>query len=216
MAAGLPKENIMSRFLSLTMFILFSLSACAPKINPAAPSLPDQASAPQEEGPRLLQAETQYLGPLPTRTAVFESITPLAGCASSEGSQALFAPSVAISGHMLEVSACYRGRVENYAAFHIYLDVDNQQVGFAVNGLSAEWLVENDGLFRYQGNGKTWQWEFLAPVSSFDATAGEVSWSLPLSLLGASSGQMVLEVTDPAWNPLSRTAPLPFGSVSNK
>lgn len=206
----------MSRFLFLTILILFSLSACAPKINSAAPSLPEEASAPQTEGPRLLQAETQYLGPLPTRTAVFESAMPLAKCVSSEGNETLFAPAIAVWGQMLEVSACYRGRAEDYTSFHIYLDVGSQKIGFAVNGLSAEWLVENDSLFRYQGNGRTWKWEFVAPISSFDATAGEVSWSLPLSLLGASSGQAVLEVTDQAWAPLSRTAPLPFSGGSNE
>lgn len=54
---------------------------------------------------------------------------------------------------------------------------------------------------------------FLFLTMTVDATGGQALWSIPLPLIGVTSGNIVLEVTDQSWNSLFRTARLAFGGA---
>lgn len=198
------------RYLLFT--ILIFLAACVPPA-PAAQPLPEV----QDEPPatpivveaRVLQAQERYLSPLPTRTVSFEAANAISSCQSSASSDILFSPVLMVSGQFLEVRICYQGRAEDYSAFHVFLDMGAEN-GFLVHDLRAGLLVENDSLFRYAGQGKDWKWDFIAPVTAFDAADGEVSWSIPLSLLGSSAGKAVFQVVDRNWTSVGLTSSFGF------
>lgn len=204
----------MSRSLLFTMLILFVLAACIPQ-NPGLPAnstvLPVTPTSAVLEEARLLQAEATYLGPLPARTPIFSTsdATPMPACGPS--TEILSAPLVRVQGQVLEVRVCYRSQLENFAAFHIYLDIaGSESPGFSVKGLQAEFLVENDILFRYRGSGRDWNWAQVAPVLSFEVEGGEAIWKIPLNALGSTNGKAIVEVTDKSWNAIGWTMPVSF------
>ncbi len=177
MAAGLPKEvSMLLRRLFVTISIF--LAACAPLSAAGQPQSEVPGNAPATVPPveaRVLQVQEQYLAPLPTRTASFESLPQSSECQPAAGSAPLFSPSLVVMGQFLEVRVCYQGSAEDYNAFHVFLDVGTER-GFLVHGLRAGFLVENDSLFRYAGQGKDWKWDFIAPVAAFDVADGEAAW----------------------------------------
>lgn len=204
----------MWRVLFFTMLTLLVLTACVPQgfdsqTEVTALSVPS-TSVPVESA-RLLQAKATYLGTLPVQTPAFAGaeVTPMPACGTSP--EILYAPLVRVQGQVLEVRVCYRGQAENYAAFHVYLDMkEDRASGFAINGLRAKFLVENDVLFRYRGSGHDWKWEQVAPVLSFEAEGGEAIWKIPLAALGTANGRAVLEVVDKGWNAIAQTVPIAF------
>lgn len=198
------------RILFFTISIF--LAACAPLSAAGQPQAEVPVNTPAAVPPveaRVLQVQAQYLAPLPTRTASFESLPQSSECQPAAGSAPLFSPSLTVMGQFLEVRVCYQGSAEDYNAFHVFLDVGTER-GFLVHSLRAGFLVENDSLFRYAGQGKDWKWDFIAPVAAFDVADGEAAWSIPLNLLGSSTGKAVFQVVDRSWAPVGFTSPLGF------
>ncbi|MCX7608796.1 MAG: hypothetical protein N2049_06225 [Anaerolineales bacterium] len=199
------------RLLILHISILLSmiLAACTPQAQTVShtTSLSPATATPAHQTLHLLHAEAKYLGQLPTQPHDFKPETSGATCNGVSGF--LASPKAVVEGEMLKVYVCYDDTIE-YSAFHIYLDTEKTGKGFKVSGLQAEFMVENDSLFRYAGYGGDWRWEFIAPVASFETSEGQAAWNLPLSILRATSGNIVFEVTDKNWDTLARTTPITF------
>jgi len=68
----------------------------------------------------------------------------------------------------------------------LYLDTDrNSSSGYANGGIGANYLLENDHLFRYSGpGGGAWGWTLVKTVPHFH-NGDEVSWTLSRSDLGS-------------------------------
>jgi hypothetical protein len=48
----------------------------------------------------------------------------------------------------------------------VFLDSDrNLSTGFPINGVGAEYLIENNNLFRYSGSNGLWSWHFLKTIA---------------------------------------------------
>ena len=66
-----------------------------------------------------------------------------------------------------------------------------QAYGWGATGI--EWLLENDSLYRYGGNGSTWSWNWSSslPSSQFTRTSSLIEVALPLQTLGLTAGGSV-------------------------
>jgi hypothetical protein len=94
--------------------------------------------------------------------------------------------------------ASYTG---TYAHFDVMMDTDqNASTGFAVNGIGADYLIEDSGF--YKNNGGGWSWTPVStPVSETFPTSGTVLFSVPLTAFGAPAGaKIALQGTDANWN----------------
>jgi len=78
-----------------------------------------------------------------------------------------------------------------------WLNTDgNASTGYQASGWGAtgvEWLLENNSLYRYSGNGSTWSWNLSSslPSSQYVRTASTIEVALPLSVLGLAGGSSV-------------------------
>ncbi|WP_256992385.1 DUF4832 domain-containing protein [Paenibacillus sp. XY044] len=78
-----------------------------------------------------------------------------------------------------------------------WLNTDgNASTGYHASGWGAtgiEWLLENNALYRYSGNGSTWNWSSSSslPPSQFVRSSSVIEASIPLSTLGLTIGSRV-------------------------
>ncbi|MEK3734163.1 MULTISPECIES: DUF4832 domain-containing protein [unclassified Paenibacillus] len=66
-----------------------------------------------------------------------------------------------------------------------------QAFGWGATGI--EWLLENNSLYRYAGNGSSWEWtlELSLPSSAIARTSSVIEAAIPLSTLGLTAGSSV-------------------------
>lgn len=75
----------------------------------------------------------------------------------------------------------------SYSYFRVYLDTDQSvATGFAANGIGANYLLENGGLYAYSGTGTEWSWQFRKNVTYTNAN-GQVKWSVARVDIGESA-----------------------------
>ncbi|MDT7948417.1 MAG: hypothetical protein RQ897_08730 [Thermoflexus sp.] len=99
-----------------------------------------------------------------------------------------------------------------YNAFQILFDADRLAVtGYRAGAIGAELLLENGGLFLYQGNGRDWKWIDITPVElDFARGDSSVTWRLPIPIwhrtctavgMDCSQAEVVARLVDTRWNP---------------
>ncbi|MEC0308828.1 DUF4832 domain-containing protein [Paenibacillus lautus] len=66
-----------------------------------------------------------------------------------------------------------------------------QAFGWGTTGI--EWLLENQSLYRYSGNGSSWNWDWSStlPSSQYVRTSSIIEAALPLATLGLAAGSSV-------------------------
>jgi hypothetical protein len=59
----------------------------------------------------------------------------------------------------------------------VYIDIDsNLATGYRMGGIGADYLVENGNLYRYAGNGTTWNWTLLGWIAHQTRTGSRSDW----------------------------------------
>jgi hypothetical protein len=67
----------------------------------------------------------------------------------------------------------------------VLFDTDqNPATGYPIDGIGADYLVENSILYRYSGTNGSWAWTTVAPVTDTTAS-GVASWTIPLTDIGS-------------------------------
>ena len=93
------------------------------------------------------------------------------------------------------------GDVVSYNSFQVFLDTDqNPFTGYSIQGIGADFLLENDTLNAYAGGGRDWVWKSVQ-VEMFFSNYGQVAkWILPRSALGNSKIiDAVFQLSDVNW-----------------
>jgi hypothetical protein len=78
-----------------------------------------------------------------------------------------------------------------YTYKHVFIDTDtNPSIGYAYGGIGADYMIENDKLYRHNGGG--WSWTQIADTPATGGSTGTRSWTVPRATLGetASSGEL--------------------------
>jgi Spherulation-specific family 4 len=105
------------------------------------------------------------------------------------------ASSGAITGYFAENDAnnvYYQANFASAFAYkHVFIDTDmNAATGYAVGRVGADYMIENDRLYRHAGGG--WSWTQISSVPATGGTTGTRSWTVPRATLGetAASGEL--------------------------
>lgn len=185
--------------LSLVLLLAFLLSACggptpAPTATPAPTKPPTPTPAPPTPTP---------VPPTPTP----EPTPTVAVVTSAEISDF----QVKAEGDLLLISFAYSGSVGDYNAFHIFVDTDQSaSTGFRVGGIGAEFLLENAGLFAYDGDGSSWNWKQVTAPMEFEPEP-IASWKVSrtsLNLAQAKGADFVAQLVNTNWDAVATTQKL--------
>lgn len=85
--------------------------------------------------------------------------------------------------------------------FRVYVDTDRLvATGYLTGGIGAEFLVENGALYRYTGDGASWSWSNMGPVT-FTNSAGIATWTITRAALEETnpcneSSDLVFDIDD--------------------
>jgi hypothetical protein len=96
-----------------------------------------------------------------------------------------------------------------YAYKHVYIDTDtNAATGYAYGGIGADYMIENNQLYRHAGSG--WSWTFVASVPVTGGSTGIKTWTVPRATLGetATSGEVANIVFDGSDGVTDHAAPI--------
>lgn len=111
-------------------------------------------------------------------------------------------------GDALALQFHYSGRAEAYNGFQVFLDTDqNTGTGFAIGGIGAEFLIENEVLNIYTGKGPEWNWKELEQVAlTYDNAGGAADWRVGLGdLENPKTLDLVAQLVDMDWNAVELT-----------
>jgi hypothetical protein len=105
------------------------------------------------------------------------------------------ASSGSIAGYFAENDASnvyYRANFASAFTFkHVFIDTDmNAATGYAFGGIGADYMIENDLLYKHAGGG--WSWTQIASTPATGGTSGTKIWTVPRATLGetAASGEL--------------------------
>jgi len=88
-----------------------------------------------------------------------------------------------------------------YNAFQLFVDADqNPDTGFAINGVGADTLFENNTWNIYDGLGSDWSWEPTEVLIWFEDTGSHFIWMISRSLLNSSNFDVVFQIVDSNWD----------------
>jgi hypothetical protein len=96
-----------------------------------------------------------------------------------------------------------------YAYKHVFIDTDtNAATGYAYGGIGADYMIENNQLYRHAGAG--WNWTPLASTPATGGTTGITRWTVPRTTLGetATSGEVARIVFDGSNGSTGHAAPI--------
>jgi hypothetical protein len=109
------------------------------------------------------------------------------------------------------------GPIELNWAYSLYLDIDAQLgSGFLMFDIGAEYLVQGQSLYRYTGNGVTWQWTSAGTVSTA-VNANVMEQGISLVALGQPVGsiRVIFSGDNSAYTGGSGTDLVPDGASSS-
>ena len=99
---------------------------------------------------------------------------------------------------------CQLTYADPFAHFDIFLDTDNNPAtGFTVNGIGADDLIEDTGLYVSTANGNSWSWAgSVYTVTETFPASGTVKFTVPLAVIGSpTTAKVVFQGDDASWNP---------------
>src|SRR5438105_4061288 len=81
--------------------------------------------------------------------------------------------------------------------FRLYLDTDqNAGSGFKLGGIGANYLVENDRLYRYSGFNNSWKWRYIKTISTTNSE-GLANWTIARADIGSPTAINLIAQTSP-------------------
>jgi len=102
----------------------------------------------------------------------------------------------------LNLQFTFTGAVDDYNAFQVFLDTNQDaKTGFAINGVGADFLLENGALNAYAGSGSDWNWTLLENEIIHLNDEQTARWSVLLSDLGNPQAfDFAAQLVDTGWN----------------
>ncbi len=105
-------------------------------------------------------------------------------------------------GPFLTIKFSFEGKVEDYNGFQVFMDTDqNPSTGYLVNGIGADYLLENDTLNQYLGNGSDWNWSPTSDEILFDNSNNAAQWIFDSARLGKLAAiDSACQLADTNWD----------------
>ena len=161
--------------------------------------------------PRSLIGETAYPN---TASLSFEAETTGQPVDNAGKYEHVYSPSTGtITGYFAENDASniyYQANFTTaYAYKHVYIDTDaNAATGYAYGGIGANYMIENNQLYRHAGGG--WNWTLIGNTPVTGGTTGIKTWTVPRATLGetATSGEVANIVFDGSDGVTDHAAPI--------
>lgn len=140
----------MSRSLILVFFVVL-LAACsspsggAPIVTKSKSPMSEKTLVPPVAEAQVLDQRSVFLAtlPPPNRPAAMEA-TAWNRCAQKAANPLLDSPLIEQDGERFILSVCFYGQAEDYMSFHVYINDGVTEKAFRMNGMNAQWLIEND------------------------------------------------------------------------
>jgi len=120
----------------------------------------------------------------------------------SSSSDLIFNTNIENDAETLVIQFEFVGDVVSYNGFQVLLDTDqNIGTGLSIEGIGADFLLENDLIHSYTGSGRDWTWDPVDVELIFSNEDQIAKWTLPLAALGDSTDiDVVFQLVDTNWD----------------
>jgi uncharacterized protein DUF4832/uncharacterized protein DUF4874 len=94
------------------------------------------------------------------------------------------------------------GDAASYNGFQVFFDTDqNPKTGMSIEGIGADFLLENDTLSAYAGSGSDWNWTPVEIELMFSSDNQAAKWTLPAAAFGDSPNvDAIFQLVDTNWD----------------
>jgi hypothetical protein len=143
---------------------------------------------------------------LSTQASIPAATSTPAPTATAPAASADLISNVQISNDAENVILSFDHAGGEYNAFQLFVDTDqNPNTGFAINGIGAEALFENQAWNIYDGSGTDWKWQPTEVLISFDDSNNHVNWNISRTLLNSAQFDVVFQLVDTNWDAVFTT-----------
>jgi hypothetical protein len=96
----------------------------------------------------------------------------------------------------------FAGDTASYNGFQVFLDTDqNPKTGMSIEGIGADFLLENDTLNAYAGSGSDWTWTPVEIELMFSNDNQAARWTLPAAKFrGSPNVDVIFQLVDTNWD----------------
>lgn len=140
--------------------------------------------------------------PVPAQAATIPPITPTPEVISSTTDEARISNiQLSNKASFLTIRFDFTGSTSDYNGYQVLLDSDQDpSTGFSINGIGAEFLLENEILNSYSGSGSDWAWTDTGVAVLFESRGNTAQWLFDASSLGQLSAlDFVCQLADTNW-----------------
>lgn len=129
-------------------------------------------------------------------------VSPTPTTQSSLRGQMIHNPVLTVDKKDLFVNFEFVGDIASYNGFQVFLDIDQDPgTGLSIEGIGADFLIENGTLNKYAGSDMDWMWRPFEEEIQFSAEGQAARWVLPISTLGnLSKVDAVFQLVDKTWD----------------
>ena len=94
------------------------------------------------------------------------------------------------------------GDAASYNGFQVFFDIDqNPKKGMSIEGIGADFLLENDTLSAYAGSGSDWTWTPFEIELMFSNDNQAAKWTLAAAAFGDSPNvDVIFQLVDTSWD----------------
>jgi Domain of unknown function (DUF4832)/Domain of unknown function (DUF4874) len=127
-------------------------------------------------------------------------------------SDLIFNTNIVNDAETLVVQFGFAGDPASYNGFQVLVDADQSiQTGLSIEGIGADFLLENDSIHSYTGSGSDWKWDPVDVELAFSNEDQIAKWTLPPGAFGDSTNIVVVfQLVDANWDTAFVTSKQPF------
>lgn len=175
-------------------------------------SITESAGGESERGNEfsVISAESQTIRDIPS--SIIDLVEAPTTASVSSSADLINNPIIENDANNLMVRFEFSGDVTAYNGFQVLLDVDqNPKTGMSIEGIGADFLLENDALNAYTGSGSDWTWTPVETELTFSNENQIAKWTLPHATFGDSeSFDIVFQLVDTNWDAVFVTNKLTY------
>ena len=127
-------------------------------------------------------------------------------------SDLIFNTNIENDAETLVVQFEFVGDPASYNGFQVLVDADQSiQTGLSIEGIGADFLLENDSIHSYSGSGSDWKWDAVDVELAFSNEDQIAKWTLPPGALGDTTNLVVVfQLVDTNWDTVFVTSKQTF------
>ena len=128
---------------------------------------------------------------------------------SPKTSQVIMEISASLMSSVMKAEMVLKADTKDENHYGFFIDTDALEKGYKYYNITAPYMILDDGLYRYRGDGDTWQWDLVKAITP-ELSKGALTYSFSFEDVGfdSMSAELIGFVLDSSWTDFCKSPAL--------